>query len=102
MVEKDGIAMLTTIGTDGRLEARPMGLQDFDDENRMWFFTEYDAPKVEQLAADSRVLLTFSSKNYVSVHGTARVVRNAARQQELWDASVKAWMQCKPTDPKVG
>lgn len=101
LVEKGGIAMLTTVGTDGQFEARPMGLQEFDDANRMWFFTEYDAPKVEQLAGDSRVLVTFSGKNCVSVHGTATVVRDADRQQELWDASVKAWMQCEPTDPKV-
>jgi len=93
--------MLTTVATDGQLEARPMDLQDFDDGNRMWFFTDSDPPKVSQLAEDPRGLVTFSGRDYVSVHGTARVVRDAARQEELWDASVKAWMQCEPTDPKV-
>jgi general stress protein 26 len=101
LVDKGGIAMLTTVGADGQLEARPMDLQDFDDANRMWFFTEFDAPKVAQLAADPHVLVTFSGKDYVSVHGKATVVQDPARQEELWDASVKAWMQCEPTDPKV-
>lgn len=101
LIDKGGIAMFTTVGTDGRLEARPMDLQDFDDANRMWFFTEFDAPKVAQLADDPHVLVTFSGKDYVSVHGTATVVKDPARQEELWDASVKAWMQCEPTDPKV-
>ena len=100
LIDKGGIAMLTTVTKDG-LEARPMGLQDFDDENRLWFFTEFDAPKVAQLADDPRVLVTFSGKDYVSVHGTAKVVQDPKRQEELWDASVKAWMQCEPTDPKV-
>ena len=101
LVDKGGIAMLTTVGVDGRLEARPMDLQDFDDANRMWFFTEFDAPKVAQLTADPHVLATFSGKAYVSVHGTATVVQDPARQEELWDASVQAWMQCEATDPKV-
>ena len=101
LIGKGGIAMLATVGEHEQLEARPMDLQDFDDENRMWFFTEYDAPKVQQLADDPRVLVTFSGKDYVSVHGTAMVVQDPARQEELWDASVNAWMQCEPSDPKV-
>lgn len=101
LIDKGGIAMLTTVGADGQLEARPMDLQDFDDDNRLWFFTAHDAPKVSQLAANPRVLVTFSGKDYVSVHGTAKVIQDPARQKELWDASVKAWMQCEPADPKV-
>ena len=101
LINKGGIAMLTTVDADGQLEARPMDLQDFDDDNRLWFFTEFHASKVAQIEADPRVLVTFSSKDYVSVHGTATVMQDPARQQELWDASVEAWMQCEPTHPKV-
>lgn len=101
LVGKDGIAMLATLGRDGQLEARPMAVQDFDDQGRLWFFTEYEAPKAQQLEADPRVLVTFSGKNYVSIQGTAEVLRDPARQQQLWNRATAAWLQCEPTDPKV-
>lgn len=101
LVDKGGIAMLTTVGDDGQLEARPMALQEFDDAGRLWFFTEFHAPKAEQLQRDPRALVTFSGKNFVSIQGTASVVQDPARQQELWDKAVEAWMQCEPTDARV-
>ncbi|MGV8909180.1 MAG: pyridoxamine 5'-phosphate oxidase family protein [Propionicimonas sp.] len=101
LVDSGDIAMLTTLADDGQLEARPMTLQDFDDHGRLWFFTEYEAPKAAQLKADPRTLVTFSSKNYVSIQGTASVVQDPARQRELWNKAAQAWLQSEPTDPKV-
>ncbi len=101
LVDTDDIVMLTTVGSDGELEARPMSVQDFDEQGRIWFFTEYEAPKAEQLQRDARALVTLSGKNYVSIQGTGSVVRDPARQRELWNKAAEAWLQCEPTDPKV-
>ena len=101
LVGTHDIVMLTTLGHDGELEARPMSVQDFDTEGRLWFFTENRSAKVDELRRDSRALVTSSKRNHLSIQGTATVVRDPARQQELWDKAAEAWLQCEPTDPKV-
>ncbi|MFT4110595.1 pyridoxamine 5'-phosphate oxidase family protein [Propionicimonas sp.] len=102
LVKPGEVVMLATVGDGGRLEARPMSLEDLDAEGRLWFFTEFDAPKHAQLDADRRVLVTLSGKDYVSIQGTGVVIRDPHRQRELWNSPAEAWLQCEPTDPKVG
>jgi general stress protein 26 len=101
LVDTDDVVMLTTVAQDGGLEARPMSVRDVDAEGRLWFFTEYRAPKVEELRNDPRTLVTLAKRNYVSIQGTATVVQDPARQTELWNKASEAWLQCEPTDPKV-
>ena len=101
LVRPNDIGMLATLDSDGHLEARPMALQDFDDAGRLWFFTEFQAPKADQVFSDPRALVTFSGKNYVSFQGTAAVLQDPERQTQLWNKGVEAWLQCEPTDAKV-
>lgn len=101
LVRANDIAMLATLDSDGQLEARPMVLQDFDDAGRLWFFTEFQAPKADQVFSDPRALVTFSGKNYVSIQGKASVVQDPERQARLWNRGAEAWLQCEPTDAKV-
>ena len=90
LVRAHDIAMLATLDGDGQFEARPMALQDFDDQGRLWFFTEFDAPKADQDFADPRALVTFIGKNYLSIHGKASVVRDPERQTQLWNKAAEA------------
>ena len=101
LVRTNDIGMLATLDSDGQLEARPMALQDFDDAGRLWFFTEFQAPKADQVFSDPRALVTFSGRNYVSIHGKASVVQDPERQTQLWNKGAEAWLQCEPTDAKV-
>lgn len=102
LVQASDVVMLTTVDARGLLEARPMSLEDFDDHGRLWFFTEYHSPKADQLDSDPRALVTLSGRNHVSIQGTAKVVRDPQRQRDLWNKPAEAWLQCEPTDPKVG
>ncbi|MGO4958428.1 pyridoxamine 5'-phosphate oxidase family protein [Luteococcus sp. Sow4_B9] len=100
MLRKQRIAMMSTLDGE-RIVARPMGVQRVDDDATLWFFATADSDKAVQIAADNRANLAFTDGDQLSVSGTATVVRDAAKIEELWDAGVKAWMQCEPTDPKV-
>lgn len=101
LVHPNDIGMLATVDGNGRFEARPMALQDFDEQGRLWFFTEFQTPKADQVFSDPRALVTFSGKNYVSIQGTAAVVQDPERQTQLWNKGAEAWLQCEPTDAKV-
>jgi general stress protein 26 len=89
------IGMLTTTDEDGSLRSRPMscnGKVEFDGD--IWFFTYGKSHKVEESKKHPQVNVAFSDiKNmkYVSVTGTAQLVRDQAKIDELWLPELKAW-----------
>jgi general stress protein 26 len=61
----------------------------------LWFFTRDDSPKIDELESDPRVLLGYSDpkgQDFVSVAGTARVVRDKAKNKELWTEDLRTWL----------
>ncbi|MBV9577747.1 MAG: pyridoxamine 5'-phosphate oxidase family protein [Chloroflexi bacterium] len=97
------VAMLTTVEEDGSLRSRPMGTQALDQDGCYWLFTEAAADKVGDVQHDQQVNLAYShpSDRWVSVSGTATLVRDAAKQRELWNTFVQAWFPGGPDDPSV-
>ena len=100
-------AMLTTAEADGTLRSRPMATHmnhnaDFD--GSLWFFTKGEAPKVAEVKGDQHVNLSYSSpeqSKYVSVSGTAMLVRDKAKLSELWDKKYMAWFPKGLDDPDL-
>ena len=89
------IAMLTTTDErDGSLVSRPMGTQQVEFDGQLWFFTQDDSRKVEQVQQDRQVNVSYAdngANRYVSVSGTARIVKDRAKMQELWNPIFKVW-----------
>jgi general stress protein 26 len=97
-------AMLTTIEPDGTLRSRPMTVQEHEFDGDLWFFTEADAPKVDDVQQDRHVNVAFadpSSQRYISCAGTARLVRDVPKQRQLWSEANKVWFPNGPEDPKL-
>ena len=98
------IAMMTTREADGTLRSRPMGTQQSESDGELWFFTGYDSGKVDELRRNPHVNLSYGApdKNlYVSVSGTAEIVRDAAKAKELWNPFLKAWFPKGLDDPDL-
>lgn len=96
------IAMLTSADTDGTLVSRPMGTQEVVEDGDVWFITTADSDIVDELAVDSQVNVAYSGKSsWVSVSGTATVVRDVAKQKELWNTFTSAWFDGGADDPAV-
>ncbi|HEX5272350.1 MAG TPA: pyridoxamine 5'-phosphate oxidase family protein [Gemmataceae bacterium] len=98
------VAMLTTVAQDGSLRSRPMATQEREFDGTLWFFTQAGAPKVSEVGNEERVNLSYADpdkERYVSVSGTARVVRDPARIKELWSPLLKAWFPKGPDDPQT-
>ena len=51
LIKDARIAMLTTVGADGSLVSRPMGVQDVDFDGDLWFFADDDSHKVHEIEA---------------------------------------------------
>src|SRR3954451_23638800 len=85
LIKDARIAMLTTVGADGSLVSRPMGVQDVDFDGDLWFFADADSHKVAEIEHGSPANAAFAdSSSWVSVSGPAEVVRDVAKQRELW------------------
>ncbi|MGA6536975.1 pyridoxamine 5'-phosphate oxidase family protein [Stenotrophomonas sp. NPDC101269] len=104
MIRGIDIAMFTTVGVDGRLYSRPLGTQEVEFDGDLWFATAADSPKVAEIALNPRVNVAYASTSgntYVSVAGTARVIDDRAKAEELWSPAMKLFFPGGPDDPNL-
>jgi general stress protein 26 len=88
LIEDIRIAMLTTAMPDGTLRSRPMATQRAESAGDLWFFTRASAAKAEEIRVNPHVNVSYASpreNRYVSVPGTATLVRDQRKMEELWD-----------------
>lgn len=98
------VAMFTTIGLDGQPHTRPMYTQQAEFDGDLWFFTDAQGAKVNELRNDSQVLITYDNagqNRYVAVRGRAQVVRDPVKAKELWNLHAKGWWPGGPDDPNL-
>lgn len=94
LVEGIEIAMFTTRRTDGHLVSRPMATQVRAAGADLWFVTDGETHKMDELAYDPHVNVSYyrdRTREWVSVSGTARVVKDRAWIHELYRPDWKAW-----------
>ena len=106
LVKDIRFAMFTTRHANGHLHSRPMTTQNskVDEEDCLWFFMSKKGEPVADLATDPIVNVSYanpSQDSYVSVSGTAQVVEDAAKTQQLWSKMSQAWFPGGPTDPDL-
>jgi general stress protein 26 len=98
------VAMLTTVGEDGRLRNRPVTTRPAAFDGDLWFLTRADSPKAREVGRDARVCLTYARPGenaYVCVSGTAEVVTDPGRAEQLWEPSYLRWFPGGPCDPDL-
>ncbi len=103
LIESIDTAMLTTID-NGILRSRPMGTRQIDPDGSIWFFTNAETHKVNEIMKDNRVCISYASpeKNtYVSISGTAEFSADETKIVQLWDPVVKAWYPKGINDPTL-
>lgn len=102
----DGIqfAMLTSVSQEGTLHSRPMATQQVEFDGDLWFFTGASTEKVGEVQHEHQVNVAYAdpqNQRYVSVAGTARLVRDQAKIKELWKPALKAWFPKGLDDPDL-
>lgn len=98
------VAMLTSVCQDGSLHSRPMATQEHEFDGSLWFFTRDDSAKAGELAAHPRVNVSYARpdhQHYVSLAGTAELVRDPAKVRELWNPALTAWFPKGQDDPAL-
>jgi general stress protein 26 len=101
LIKDSRIAMLTMLDEQGRIVSQPMATQDVEPDADLWFIAERSSEKVANIRRDPRVNVSYSSSDsWVSVAGTAEVVDDVAKLEELWNTFTDAWLEGGPDNPE--
>jgi len=105
LVKDIDFCMLTTVDEGGDLHSRPMSSNgDIDEDGDIWFFTNASSLKVSEISKLPKVNVSFAdpdNQRYISVSGTAQLVRDRAKIDELWRPEFKMWFPEGKDDPEV-
>lgn len=111
LIEGIEIAMFTTRRPDGYLVSRPMATQTQAQGTDLWFVTDVDTHKLDELEFDPHVNLAYyrdRTREWVSVSGTASVIQDRRAIRELYRPDWKAWFGDQggernggPDDPRI-
>jgi general stress protein 26 len=111
LVADIGTAMFTTRRSDGHLVSRPMATQKRAPGAHLWFAADRRSAKVAELRNDSHINLSYykdRTREWISVSGTAKVVRDRAKIHELYQPDWRAWfgdeggkLDGTPDDPRI-
>ncbi len=104
LIDDINICMLTTVDTDGKPWSRPMATQDVTFGGDLWFFTRDDSEKVEHIERNRKVGVTFAHpgrQDYVTMAGTALIVKDKQKAEEMWSEPLKAWFPKGLEDPHL-
>lgn len=94
LVEGIETAMFVTQRDDGQLVSRPMATQKRNPVADLWFVTDIESNKIDELDEHPRINLSyFSTKSYewVSVSGSATISTDRAKIRELYQPDWKLW-----------
>jgi general stress protein 26 len=111
----DGIetAMVTTRRADGHLVSRAMATQRRTSGTDLWFVTNIESEKFEEIARDPHVNVSYykdRTREWVSVSGRAILSRDRDLIDELYAPDWKMWFGDEgdgkhnggPHDPRIG
>jgi general stress protein 26 len=94
----------TSQETPGSAGARPMAVQQVDDQGNLWFLSADDSHKNLELTRDARVRLYFQGgkhSDFLLLDGTAVILRDRYRIRELWKPIMKTWFTEGEDDPRI-
>jgi general stress protein 26 len=98
------IGMLTTQSATGETHSRPMLVHGVDESGWLWFLTDRSSRKACELIQNPQASVTFQSSRgdrYVSVSGTAVVVRDDVSINRWWNPTYRAWFPKGKSDPEL-
>ena len=102
LIDSIPVAMVVT-HQGGEMRARPMAMRPAREEGAIYFLTDVDAPKAEEVRRDETICLALAdnkSQKYVSITGRAEIIDDRDRVKEVWSIYDKAFWPDK-NDPRI-
>lgn len=89
---------------DNKVISRPMNTRGIDDDGTLWFISRRDSEKNRQVNDGSPVYLMYmdtGKQHYLTLSGTASVMVDKQKTEELWSPFIKAWFDGGKDDPDL-
>ena len=96
--------MLTSRAADGALDSRPLQILQIDAHCAIWFFTNAASCKIEEIGREPRVSVACADparKIFASINGTAEIVVDRRKLEELWTPAQKIFFPLGRDDPSL-
>ena len=90
LVKNQRFVMFTTRSAEGKLVSRPMTISERAND-LFRFVTQDDNDVTRQSDAEQVNLAVMNGGTYLSLSGTARIERDLAKKQELWNRLTEAY-----------
>jgi general stress protein 26 len=104
IIEDLKVCMMTTETPEGHLRSRPMTCYEANLDGTLWFFAAKDSDQTVAFDYDENVNLAFActeKSRYLSIVGTAEIVKDRKKVEKLWSPEVNAWFPKGHTDPRL-
>ena len=104
LIKDISFAMFTTVTADGGLRSRPMVASGNAFDGALWFFTRTKSAVAQEIAGNQQVNVTYVSApedRFVSVSGSASVVRDLDRAAHMWSSAYSQWFAGGANDPEL-
>lgn len=94
-------AMLVT-QRGSELRARPMAIADRTDDGRLWFITNVESAKLEEITEHHAVNVAMQAgSKFLSISGIVRATRDPDRINVLWNDIQALWFPKGRNDPTL-
>ncbi|MFD1605661.1 pyridoxamine 5'-phosphate oxidase family protein [Flavobacterium artemisiae] len=88
---------------DIKLQSRPMSVQKIDDYGQLWFLSDRNSSQNADITMNPTVEIFFSEPHdkFLTLHGTATILYDRNKIEELYSPVVKVWMPGGIDDPNL-
>ena len=94
--------MLVTNSATGQPNARPMHISEITDETNIWFITNNESGKIDEIEADAAACFTAQGgSKFLTMSGAAEITRDDQKLDDLWSAPMKLWFPEGKSDPDI-
>ena len=104
LVDKASTCFFCTTTLADSIGARPMAVQEVDDDGNLWFLSADDSHKNEELMRNPTVRLYFQGSkhsDFLVIDGNATISHDKDRTEELWKPIMKTWFTEGKNDPRI-
>ena len=104
LVNDINTCLMCTRLMDIPFEARPMTTMEVDEQGYIWFFSEFGSHKISEILEDPRMQLLYADPakaHFINLYGTAVVLKDRQKTQELYSIYTKNWFQKGKDDPSL-
>lgn len=85
-------AMLVTRVPNGHLHARPMVIANSDNKLDIWFLSDMESGKIDEIASNPDVAVVMQKEGkFFSLSGTAELIKDQPKIRELWTPELEEW-----------